>query len=331
MSGRLENAIKTERTIKRVLEDLPKEVSDYYSWLSITKEAITCKNYIYSVARFIKFATDDPVHFDVRTINEELMIAYIKASSRREVDGVLVEQSFASKKHTHSCLKSFCGYLYKRKIIAENPMELIERPNQEDPIKRVLITKEDFKTILNGFDNDKKKISSTMMWAHSRDKLIFLLLMNTGMRGTALTEIDIEDIDFEKRTLKVTDKRHQSKTYFLNDLELYAIKEWLIERIKLVSSEKKTDALFLTYAGSRVTKKALDKIVNKYTLNYLGRKLSPHKFRSGFCSILYDQTRDIEFVRDAVGHKSSTITQRYIVKKESAQATAANMFQEMLT
>ena len=54
-------------------------------------------------------------------------------------------------------------------------------------------------------------------------------------------------------------------------------------------------------------------MVSSITKKALGYEMSPHKLRSGFCSILYKETKDLELVRRIVGHASSITTQRYIV------------------
>ena len=84
-----------------------------------------------------------------------------------------------------------------------------------------------------------------------------------------------------------------------------------------------TDALFISKYGERISAKGVSNIVKKYTEEALGKPLSPHKLRAGFCSILYNKTHDTEFVRRAVGHSNISTTQRYIVtdgdeKRQSA-------------
>ena len=71
-------------------------------------------------------------------------------------------------------------------------------------------------------------------------------------------------------------------------------------------------------------------IVKKYTAVALEKGISPHKIRAGFCSILYEQTGDIEFVRDAVGHASVTTTQRYVVKDDTARLKAASIMNDLI-
>ena len=65
--------------------------------------------------------------------------------------------------------------------------------------------------------------------------------------------------------------------------------------------------------------KTISDVVEKYA------GVSPHKLRSGFCSILYKKTGDIEFVRRAVGHANSATTARYIVTNGEEKQNAAEI------
>ena len=68
----------------------------------------------------------------------------------------------------------------------------------------------------------------------------------------------------------------------------------------------------------------------KYTKKALGKAMSPNKLRAGFCSILYDETHDIEFVRKVVGHAKIETTQRYIATKGSEKKNAAAIMDKLL-
>ena len=71
-------------------------------------------------------------------------------------------------------------------------------------------------------------------------------------------------------------------------------------------------------------------MIQKYTEQALGKPLSPHKLRAGFCSILYSKTHDIEFVRRAVGHSNIATTTRYIVTDGSERRKASKLLRDIL-
>ena len=330
MSGRLEHALRWDEKIKRMLKDMPAIATEYYNNISATKEPSTCFQYLYYVYTYMQENSTHIKNFEINNLNEQRLVRFIRNRSTKIVEGKIEETSFSARRTVWFALNSFCKYLYKRKLLAENPMELIDRPTNKDVVHRIPLTTDHFKAILDGFEEGTLREKVMSDWYLYRDKLIFILFMNTGMRNTALTEIDITDINFEKQTLTVIEKRHKTLVYQLSNNIISAIQEWLNIRRANLSVDINNTALFINENGERLLPRSVDKIVKKYTEEYLGTSLTAHKFRSAFFFILYDQTHDIEFVRDAVGHGSTDITQRYIVKKDPAQKKAVEMMQILL-
>ena len=335
MSGRLESAIKTQKNSERLLQELPDYVTDYYNNISAARESKTCREYVRKIRAFLMWATDDPKNYLATEITESVLARYMQSITIKKVGDGYEETSFSYRKTVWAALNGLCTYLYKRRIIPNNPMDLLTRPNNFDSINKKLLTEDDLTAIMQRVEEQNKDglLRGRKGAAYRRDKAILLLFMNTGMRETALSEIDIDDVDMIARTLRVIDKRHKERTYYLNEVTYNALADWMLSRIYYVSLDatKSTRALFLTYDGNRIQVKGVAEIVQKYSERALGYKLNPHALRAAFCSILYDKTKDIEFVRDAVGHSSTSVTQRYIVKKESAQKQAAEMLENIFT
>ena len=191
--------------------------------------------------------------------------------------------------------------------------------------------KEDFNEILkcvqNGVGSHKAKEHQKNM--RNRDILIMLLFMQTGMRKTALSEINIDDIDLSKRELLVIDKGNKRHIYYLTDDVVKYLKLWLLQRDKILG-DNYSDALFISENKTRLSNNAIYKLVEKYCEEALDERISPHKLRSGFCSILYNETKDAEFVRRAVGHSNISTTQRYIVTDNSEKERAANLINNLI-
>ena len=158
-----------------------------------------------------------------------------------------------------------------------------------------------------------------------RDIAILTVLMTTGMRKTALTSLDISDYDSNNNTLTVIDKEDTVHVYPINNEIKTALNNWLKVRYKFMSKNTTTDALFISNSGSRISGSTIREIVKKYTKKAIGIEYSPHKIRAGYCSILYDKTGDIEFVRRAVGHSNVTTTQRYIRTDASERDRAIDL------
>ena len=58
MQGRLENQLKTERLIREILTNLPKEVNEYYLNISTSKEFRTCLEYVKKLRGFLRWYSE---------------------------------------------------------------------------------------------------------------------------------------------------------------------------------------------------------------------------------------------------------------------------------
>ena len=79
-----------------------------------------------------------------------------------------------------------------------------------------------------------------------------------------------------------------------------------------VDSKHSEKALFLSLQNKRISVRAVEKLVKKYT-SYVTplKKITPHKLRSTFGTDLYRQTGDIYAVADFLGHKDVNTTRKH--------------------
>ena len=331
MDGRLEHKISNEKLIEKRLRNLPDCVRDYYLSRTSSKESMGSLEYIRKIRSFLEFLSEDTKSIDITKITETDVSRYLH-SIEQTVDnnGNQKETSFSYRKQVHSILNSFFEYLRKRRIIMENPMDCVERPTSKDVVKRKHLDSFDIHFILecidSGAGSDFAKNKSAP-W-RIRDKAIITLLAMTGMRETALTEINVNDIDFANGTVKVIDKRHKTHVYKMNRAIREALENWIADREEKLAGQK-IDALFISNQKKRVSVKCVVSIVKRYSLEGLGYSISPHKLRAAFCTILYNDTKDVEFVRRAVGHTCIETTLRYIVDDDSARSEAAERLERI--
>lgn len=314
MQGRLENEMKMQRTTDEIIKNMPYFVNEWYINMKASrKTASSCQEYVRKIQRFIKYISDNPTEMNVGEITLQACESYmIACQTRVNDDGLIVYTSDSYQLTVWCALNSLLKFLSKRNYIEHNFMEDIDRPVNRDLDRinneRVLLTQKDFNKILNAAKNGSSFMNGIF---NSRDALIILLFMTTGMRKTALSEINIEDINVDEQILQVVDKGNKTHFYPLNDQTMIYLKRWLCDRETLVNNNSGS-ALFLNRNGIRIAPHGIWDIVKKYTKEGIGIELSPHKLRSGLCSILYSQTHDVEFVRRVIGHSNIQTTQRYI-------------------
>lgn len=331
MKGRLETEIKIDRSIESMLDNLPVVVTKWNNLMDASRKTpATRRDFVTKVRYFTESITDKPKKYNYGNLTEEDIIRFMKSIRTKETpNGDIVETSDSYQATMWCCLNSFLGYLKKEGIIPHNYMEDIKKAKNHDLERinehRVLLTSKDFKQIVKALDKvNQNQIGRTN--TYNRDKLIIVLLMTTGMRETALIEINLEDVHLDTQSLYVIDKGKLPHKYFLGEDVCELIRDYLNDRNEMLYDRNEiTDALFISKYGERISAKGVSNIVKKYTEEALGKALSPHKLRAGFCSILYDKTHDTEFVRRAVGHSNISTTQRYIVTNGDEKRQSASI------
>ena len=313
MKGRLEHAIANENIAESIAKTLPPEVLEWYYSIAVSMEPRSCKAYIELMRVFVRFLGNPE---SLKTVSDVDVQRYMKSIETKEVNGELVSTSFSYRQLTYSVLNKFFDFCQRKKWIEENPMSFIRRARQKDTVSRYYLTENDLRKIISVIGNKTK--------SQIRDMAIIRLFIATGIRETALCEINIEDINFSKKTLTVIDKGNKTHVHVLGDNTIEALNNWLTIRNDFLGTSD-SPALFISNRGNRVIARNVQQMVKKYTKKALGKELSPHKLRAAYGTILYNKTKDIRFVQDRMGHASVTTTQLYVVQDNTAAEKAAKL------
>lgn len=328
MNGRLQNELSIERQNDAKVSAMPDYVRRWYVNMKASKKTgATCRDYLNKIEKFLESINPNVRDVATSDINEETVSTYFTSIQTKEKNGELIYTSDSYQQTVWCCLNNFLGYLNRAGLIERNYIQDISKPKNRDLERinenRTLLTERDFRMIINVMKYEKDET------LRIRNRAILLLFMNTGMRETALRTITLDDLDMEKHLITIIDKGNKRHQYVLNDIVIDAINEWLCVRYKY--STGKDNHLFLSKRGRILHSNTVDYMVRKYTELALLKPLSPHKLRSGYCSILYKKTGDIEFVRRCVGHSLTSTTQRYIVTNGEEKYKAAEIMGNLLT
>lgn len=331
----MEQCSKIEDKILDKLAAMPECVSNYYySLTAMKKEATTKHIYIDHVLNFLTYyaeaanKTVEKIDLDdIKKINTSTIDRYIII--RRENGGrPIKDQSMCV---ILSALGSFFKFLVSHDYLEKDPMNgKIEKPRiaEENPV--VYMTVDEIQTVLNnirtGSTSSPYKIT-TRCWME-RDMLLFLIPIYTGIRNSALCNINVEDISFENNSFIGTDKRNKTSVYYFDD----QIKELMLKYMKVRErklSGTQCSAFFISNRLKRISSKAVGKIVDKYTFN-IDKHITPHKLRSTCATTMYEQTHDIYLVSKILGHSSPTTTKKYTEMTENRREEAANIMGSLI-
>lgn len=318
MQGRLENQIKAENAIKILLKDLPREVNEYYINFSTDSEFRSCLSYIQKLKRFILWYCEEN-NIKMSSINfnkiTDIDIAkYMKKAETKETKNGSTYTSFSYRKQIWSTLNSFFKFLYEKNKIDQNPVSKVKRSSKDDDVKHVFLEKEDLDKMIDSVKDIIRNDKFNAKWG-LRDLAILYTFIFTGMRESALCEIDLNKIDFDNGTIEVIDKGHKVNTYTISETLKKSLQDWINERKKIMK-DCENDALFISNQKTRITQQSVIRIVNKYSEKVLGQKVSPHRLRAAYGNIIYNQTHDIELTSKAMKHKNISTTRIYMKNDE---------------
>ncbi len=237
----------------------------------------------------------------------------------------------------YSALKKFSKYLAASGRNISNPMQHVSRPkfieSQETKAKREIgyLETDEIKTFINavkkGSGNKKSKYEKKM---NVRDITIVLILLNTGMRCSALWKLNVEDLDFENKRLVITDKGSKVITYDISDELIECIRKWLKVRETILNGVDE-DALFVSSQKTRLDQSVIRKTIKKYSSSIEGKNISPHKLRATFGTQVYKNTNDIYLTQMAMNHSSPKVTEMYIRGQSDKSKKVASDIMSKLT
>ncbi|MBQ7755550.1 MAG: tyrosine-type recombinase/integrase, partial [Clostridia bacterium] len=158
-----------------------------------------------------------------------------------------------------------------------------------------------------------------------RDTAILTLFLGTGIRISELVGIDIDDVDFSTDAFVVTRKGGNQEMLSFGPEVRNALLTYLEQRELIAPMPGSEDALFLSLQRKRITARAVENLVKKYAkIASPLKKITPHKLRSTYGTMLYQESGDIYLVADVLGHKDVNTTRKHyaaIQEERRRQAT----------
>ncbi len=242
-------------------------------------------------------------------------------------------------------LRSFFKYCVREGRLQENPARLVPTPKLPKRIPSVLSAEE-----MNGFLNQladmgpasstggeaprkssRRKADSSPDGAIKpkdeslllrRDRALLEILYAAGLRVSELTSLNYSDIDQKERVLRVVGKGDKERIVPYGSKAQEALEKYwpLRDRLFLQASGTRgrhrdaphTEAVFLNYAGRRLTQRSVGRIVKKYVrLANVNWDLHPHSLRHAFATHLLADGADLRAIQELLGHQSLSTTQKY--------------------
>lgn len=324
MNGWIEKNEKLKQQIEKHLKTLPQIFTEFYiDMQGDGKSYTTIKNYISYVEHFMNYVTNGKIcdnwYLSVKT---PLIKKYIVSLTTRKVGEEIIKTSDDYQALRWSAINTFFRFLMVNEYIKQNPMLKTKRPkiNTEHPV--TYLTKTEISEVMDSID---KNYTGKML---TRDKAIIGLSLATGIRVSALVQINIEDIDLDNNTIKVVEKRTKTKVIQFGDNTKNLLKDWMKDRMQYYG-DVDTSALFLSQWKRRITTNGVRDLVSKYTKN-INKHITPHKLRATAATQAAAAGVNVQTIQNMYGHSSIQTTMRYVEALDKEKAEAINIMDKII-
>ena len=323
MNGRIEKEDRARRTMEEKLNELPEVFTAFYDWMdSRDKSYTTMKNYINHIIEFKKFCDKRRKNEFYENVTDDTIEKYMSSIKRKTVDGEYVEVGDDIRAAKWSSLNTFFKFLSQKKRITNNPMLLTERPRVKTEHTITYMTQKEIESVF------KRILKEARPMIKNRDFCIMAMGLGTGLRVSAIVNINVEDVDFVTNTIKVIEKGRKTREIGFAENLRNLILIWMKDREILFNGEP-TGPLFLSQKKTRMSVDSVEHLVKKYT-SHLSKKITPHKLRSSAAMNLHGAGVDILTIASILGHENVTTTQRYTRAYDEDRKEATSILDSLI-
>ncbi len=317
--------IKNTKKLRELISELPRFCGDFFRGMENTTSSKTRIAYAYDLKVFFEFICNTNPAYKNASIKEFKIdildnvtaldieeyleyLTYYKSEDKEYIN------SATGKKRKLTTLRSFYNYYYKKEMIETNPTVLVDLPKitskeiirlDPDEVAKLLDAVESGEHLTErqkAYHNKTKK----------RDLAIITLFLGTGIRVSECVGLDVDDVDFNNDGIKITRKGGNEAIIYFGEEVRDALEDYMIEREDIITKEGHEDALFLSLQNRRISVRAVENLVKKYSSSVTSLKnITPHKLRSTYGTSLYQATGDIYLVADVLGHSDVNTTKKH--------------------
>ncbi len=236
-----------------------------------------------------------------------------KKLSLQDIDNVLLRGFLAvlyergEKKSTVgrklAAIRSFFQFCVRKRWMDDNPAKIVATPKQDRPVPSFL-SEEEMQEFLD--------LPQTSKPLDLRDKAMLELLYATGIRVSELVGINVEDVKFSERLIRVKGKGKKERLVPFGRIAEQSLRSYLKVRHFINKGHVEESPLFLNYRGKKLSPRSVERTVDKYIQrSAVRRKISPHSLRHSFASHLLSRGADLRVIQEFLGHESLATTQKY--------------------
>lgn len=233
---------------------------------------------------------------DVADVDPEAIARFLIApASQVRADGRAKRPS--SMNALRSSLRGFFGYLHQAGLATLNPARLVRRARYNPGPPRALSVEEE-RRLLAALDAGEGQEAE-------RDRVMFRLMLATGIRLGSTVALEVGDVDLDRRELRLRSVKGGGEEVVYLPSSLAPMLEGFIAGLGV-------GPLFRSGSGRRLSSRHVARRLGLWAEKAgIVRSVSPHALRHTTATRLYERTGDLLLVKRALRHRSISSTLVY--------------------
>lgn len=204
-------------------------------------------------------------------------------------------------------VRNFLAWATREGCLRDNPSLRLKAPRRQNGLPDVLSESQ-----LGPLLASTQKAALGGDPAALRARAVLELLYGSGIRVGEMVGLDIDDLDYDRRTVRVLGKGNKERTVPYGVPAAHALDDWLTRGRKRWVGPDSGAALFLGPRGRRLDQRQARSIVERLLAAVDGTAAKgPHALRHTAATHLLDGGADLRAVQELLGHQSLATTQLY--------------------
>lgn len=256
----------------------------------------TLTAYRREIARFVGFAASELARTGPDAVEPVDVRAYLAWLHAHGLTAASVQRALAA-------LRTYFRFLHAEGAVRANPARVVPHPRRERKLPEVVTTGQ-VHDLLGGMLDGP---------AGCRDLALLELLYAAGLRVGELVALDLADLDFGQRLLRVQGKGRKTRVVPFGRRALSALRAYLPHRADWRRGrDDDTHPLFVNQRGGRLTDRSVRRILDAAVQRTAAlHRLNPHALRHAFATHLLEAGMDLRAIQELLGHSSLATTQIY--------------------
>jgi len=230
--------------------------------------------------------------------------------TRSDIDGFLREERDAALKSSTrarrtAAIRSWFRYMKERKIVAEDPAELLDPPKRELQLPRVL-SEEEVAAMLDAVNGTEPR--------ELRDRAMLEVMYGCGLRVSEVCAMRLDWIVSDGELLRIFGKGSKERLVPIAGAAGRALVAYFASaRDFFTRGDNAMTHVFVTRLGGPLTRQAVFGIVKSRAaaVGIEAGRISPHVLRHCYASHMLAHGADIRAIQELLGHADIGTTQIY--------------------